>query len=514
MVDVDEKYYPHMIAWIILNRLKEFNDSPTKIRELSDKFNRLTTHTIYHKFAPIYEEAVKYFDIHNKFPDVKYLNERFPDGRVIWEMTNSSFSLDMYDKLRKQLEYELIIQDFNAEIGNSDTINISACKKFSKILQRFSENNVEIPLDTKEEWLNSYETFEEEYHGIKTGIKALDEQIGDLGGIVTMAAPSGNGKSTTALSMAYNISTLLDEYGTGRNVLYINFEMPKFQMQANIVSMESSFQDNPKLRLKATDIKEKKLDKEQKELYKHYMADYMKRLNESRGYLSLIDNTSMTGYSTIDEFMSSIEEHSAKVGRKFDIIVIDNFDSLKMLKGEKGQDETGKMNYFVTRLDAFTKTYMDGYGTTIILLSQTNRDGVKKLKAMEANNSQEITIDYTAIQQYSSLYERATTVLVLYSSALMRSSNQLKVMPVKLRNKPLPRTPITLTARWDFSYVGGAYKPPQVTTEDLTALVNPDYNEDDDDFGLDFNTGLEESNEETDVPWTEDDDGLDGALDD
>ena len=33
MVDLDEKYYPHNIAWIVLNRLKEFNDKPEFIRE-------------------------------------------------------------------------------------------------------------------------------------------------------------------------------------------------------------------------------------------------------------------------------------------------------------------------------------------------------------------------------------------------------------------------------------------------------------------------------------------------
>lgn len=510
MVDLDEKYYPHNIAWIILNRLKEFNKEPQRIIDLSERFSRLTTHTLYFKFAPLYEEAVKYFEIHNKFPDLKYFNERFNDGRVMWEMNNALFSIDMYDTLKKQLDYELIIQDFNKEIGASDCINIEACKKYSKILQKFAENNIEIPIDVKDDWITSYDKFEETYHGISTHIKPVDEQVGDLTGVVTIAAPSGSGKSTFALSFAYNISTTKDESGYGRNVLYISYEMTKFQLQANLVSIESSFSINPNLRLKASDIKEKKLSKSEKELYKKYMNSFMQRLNSSGGYLSLIDNTSMTGYSTIEEFLSSIEEHSAKVNRKFDIIIIDNVDSLKVLKGERGQDEMAKMNSFITKLDAFSKTYMDGYGTCIVLLSQSNREGIKKLKSMESNNSQEITIDYTAIQTYSALYERAAIVLVLYSSALMRANNQLKIMPVKLRNKPLPRTPITLTARWDFSYVGNMYTPPKVQSEDLTSLLNPNYNEDDD-MELTFNTGL--NNEIVDSTSTDSnsDDYNDGA---
>ena len=489
MVDIDEKFYPHNIAWIILNRLKEFNEEPQRIADLADRFERLTSHTLYYKFAPIYREAVKYYNEIGQFPDVKYLNERFADGRTVWEMTNASFSLDMYEKLKKQLDYELIIQDFNEQIGKSDHIDIDNCMLMSKRLQKFAENNVEIPVDVKDDWINSYENFEKDYHGISSGIKAVDEQVGDFTGVVTIAAPSGNGKSTFALSFAYNVATQKDDNGLGRNVLYISFEMTKFQMQANLVAIESSFNENINKRLQATNIKEKKLSQEEKQYYKDYMNSFMQRLNYSGGYLSLVDNTSMTGYSTIEDFMSSIEEHSAKVGRKFDVIIIDNVDSLKMLKGESGQDERAKMNGFITKLDAFSKTYMDGYGTCVILLSQTNRDGVKKLKAMEANGSQEITIDYTSIQEYSALYERAALVLVLYSSALMRANNQLKLMPVKLRNRPLPRQPLTLVTKWEYSYVGSSYTPPKVSEEDLTTLLTTEYNEDEE---LTFETGLQD----------------------
>jgi hypothetical protein len=107
---------------------------------------------------------------------------------------------------------------------------------------------------------------------------------------------------------------------------------------------------------------------------------------------------------------------------------------------------------------------------------------------MESNNSQEITIDFTVLQRYSALYERATMVLVLYSSAIMRNANQLKLMPVKLRNKPLPVQPITLTTRWDYSYVGGNYVPPKITSSDLTSLSEAD----DDDLLTGMVTGEEQ----------------------
>lgn len=499
MADAVEKYFPHTTSWIILNRLKDFNDRPELIRELAVRFSKLTGHSLYFKFAPLYEEAVKYYDKHSSFPDLKYFNERFPDGRLMWEMTNASFSMDMYAELRKQLDYELILQGINERLGTCDTMDIEGCRYYGKVLTKFAETNVDIPVDVKDDLVNFYDEYKQTYHGIYTGNKMVDEQVGALTGITTIAAPSGNGKSTFALSTAYNVATMPDEDGLGRNVLYISFEMTKAQLLANIASIESSFAENNGERIKAEDIKEKKLDEKGEALVKKYMSTFFKRINNSGGFLSLIDNTKMTGYTTIEEFMACIEEHSEKIGRKFDLIFIDNFDSLKMLKGERGQDESAKMNYFVTKLDSFSKTYMDGYGTCIVLLSQTNRDGFKKLRAMEANGSQEISIDFTVIQQYSALFERATAVIVLYSSALMRAANQLKLMPVKLRNKPLPRQPITLTTRWEYSYVGGGYVPPTVEQTALISELDPDYNEDDD---VDEEMiGVDDSASE--IPWDE-----------
>lgn len=374
MADLDEKYYPHNIAWIVLNRLKEFNDKPEFIRELNYRFNRLTTHTLYFKFAPFYEEAMKYFEKHNKFPDIKYFNERFTDGRVMLEMTNASFSIDMYDELKKQLDYELLIQDFNERIGHSDHIDIEGCKEFGKKFALFAETGKPIPIDKKEDWLNSYEHFEQRYHGISTGIPILDEQIGDLNGLVTVAAPSGNGKSTFALSLAYNIATQKDDRGRGRNVLYISYEMTKFQLQANLVSIESSLNSD-----------------------------------------------------------------------------------------------------------------MDGYGTTIVLLSQTNREGIDKLtRIFESKNNdkdKEVNIDGTVLKSFSSLYERATMVLVLYSSAVMRANNQLELMPVKLRNKPLPRKPINLATKWEYSYVGNYGASPIVMNTQIQS--SDDIDDIDDDLSLD-----------------------------
>lgn len=515
MVDTEEKYFPHQIAWIVLNRLQEFDEKPEIIQELTEKFEHLTGHTIYYKFAPMYREGVNYFQEQGHFPDLDYLNSRFPDGRMILYMPHALLSSAMVDKLNKTLDYEILIQDFNYRIGESETIDIEGMREFSQKFADFAEHCQEIPQDTKDEWLDSYETFVEEFHGISTGNKILDEQIGTLGGLVTIAAPSSNGKSTFALSLAYNIATQKSERtGMGGNVLYISYEMTKFQLQAGIVSIESSFSGMEAPKLKASDIKEAALSADGRQLYKEYISNFMARLNYSGGYLKLVDNTAMTGNNTIEGFMSQIEKISEELNRKFDIIFIDNVDSLNIFKGERGQDEMAKMNSFITKLDAFSKTYMNGYGTTIVLLSQTNREGFKKLKAMESNGSEEITIDFTVLQRYSALYERACTVLVLYSSALMRANHQLKVMPVKLRNKPLPRLPLTLAAKWEYSYIGSGYKPPSITGDDLSTLIDK-YDEIEDNYDIDDNmvTGdiTEDEPEQSDdrkeeIPWDEDED--------
>jgi hypothetical protein len=261
--------------------------------------------------------------------------------------------------------------------------------------------------------------------------------------------------------------------------------MTKFQLQANLVSIES-YLNNKEQKLKATDIKEKKLTPDQEKFYENNMESLMKKISEAGGYISLHDNTSMTGYSTIDEFISSIEAHSAKINKNFDIIIIDNVDSLNTLQGEYGKDEMGKLNSFITKLDAFSKTYMDGYGTTIVLLSQVNREGINKLKVLENNNFQDINIDATVLQKYSALYERATMVLVLYSSQKLRGDNQLKLIPVKLRNKPLPQNALTLTTIWDYSYVGGFNNLEKMKNDNYHKMVQQHYDNSDDLFDIEL----------------------------
>ena len=81
----------------------------------------------------------------------------------------------------------------------------------------------------------------------------------------------------------------------------------------------------------------------------------------------------------------------------------------------------------------------------------------------------------------------------------MRASNQLKLMPVKLRNRALPRQPLTLTTKWEYSYVGSSYIPPEVTDDDTDQLSGMEVTlDDDDDMEITYNTGLEEEHEETD----------------
>ena len=56
----------------------------------------------------------------------------------------------------------------------------------------------------------------------------------------------------------------------------------------------------------------------------------------------------------------------------------------------------------------------------------------------------------------------------------------------------------TLTTKWEYSYVGSSYIPPEVTDDDTDQLSGMEVTLDDDDMEITYNTGLEEEHEETD----------------
>lgn len=457
-----KKLFPADLGWNILNNLDKFNDKSNLIALLSHKFDQLVDHTIFGKFTDLFAEAVKFYEKHNSFPDVAYLNKRFPEGKLIKVLKNEEFSMTFYEDLVKNLDYEILIKKFNDILGRSTEVDIQGCLELSKDLARFATTNETLPESTKEGLLNSYEDYVKDYRGIKTGMTALDNVIGVLGfrSLSVYAAPSGHGKSTFAITQAYNSAVNM-----GMHVCYVSFEVPARHIWFNLASIESSYSKDSNKKIPSSKMKEALLTQEEREYYKEHVENMMAKIKACGGYIDVVDQTEMP-CDTFEQFCAKLEERAEKVGRPADLIIVDNVDNLQVLKSSE-KDETTKVNQYIIALDKFTKTYKDGVGTAMLLLSQVNRTGLKKMMSMESTGDQEVNIDVTCIQKFNALYEKATTVLVGFSSPKMRVNNEVRVMPVKLRNRALPTRPVSLGVAFEYSKLGGDYKENVNSMEDL-----------------------------------------------
>lgn len=474
-----EKLTPTRCMWCILNNLPKFDDKPDYILNLIEKWKNLKDHDTMATYLDLFLSVGNFYSENQKFPDSAWLKLVFKDSRPI-QITNDEYSPTIYETLDKYVDQEILKEKLNKIIVRKDNPSILDVRALAKEMLKYSDSNVEIPKETRKSLTDAYDIYEQNFQGVQTYIPAIDDTIGVMGyqSLSVLAAPSGHGKSTCALSIAYYNAI------HGKVVDYLSFEVPKNHMYFNIASIES--EEHKGEEIAASDLKERALDEHGKELYKKYINEFMDKCAASGGYLNIIDQTSAS-ISTFESLCNTLESIAEKRGRAADLIVVDNIDNFQTLRSSE-RDEATKINNYIVSLDAFSKTYCNGTGTTMLLLSQVNRPAMKKLSTPDKGNPQEATVkvDVTCVQKYNALYEKATCVLIAFSDAATRARNIMRIYPVKLRNRPIPQRPIEVRVNFKYSKVIGDFPDKNYTPEAITQLV------DDSLYSTEKGTGVDE----------------------
>lgn len=444
-----DKIMPVQWIWCIINNIQKFDDKPEFILSLIEKLKKIEDHRLLSTFNNLFDCINKYYNENNKFPDVAWLTLNFK-GSMSIIVAEDEFSMQIYESLDKYLDQEFLKQELNKRIVERDNPSLDDIRELTRGLIKFTDKAVDLPEETKEALINSYDVYSSNFYGLKTNIKPLDNVIGVLGyqSLSVFAAPSGHGKSTFAFSVAYYAAI------HGYCVDYLSFEIPALHAWFNLVSIESEGTEH---KLPASAMKENLLNEEEKGYYKEHMRNLLGRIKAKDGWLNILDQTTAS-INTYEGLCAKLESIAEKRGRKADLIIVDNIDNFQILKSSE-RDEATKINNYIVSLDAFSKKYCDGAGTTILLLSQVNRPALKKLHTTEGEdgNDRKVKIDVTCIQKYNALYEKATCVLVGYADEVLRAADTMKVYPVKLRNRPLPLKPIQLNVKFGFSKVKGEF---------------------------------------------------------
>ena len=461
----NEKLTPSRCMWCVLNNLPKFDDKPEFVLNLIDKWKELKDHDTLSSYLDLFIAVGNFYEENQKFPDSAWLKLVFKDNRPI-QITNDEYSSTIYEALNKYLDQEILKEKLNKYIVRKDIPSSLDIRALAKEMLKYSDSNVEIPKETRKSLTEAYELYEQNFQGIQTYIPALDETIGVMGyqSLSVLAAPSGHGKSTCALSIAYYNAI------QGKVVDYLSFEVPKNHMYFNIASIESEGHKGEEI--PASDIKERALDEKGKELYKKYINDFMDKCSVSGGYLNIIDQTTAS-INTFESLCNTLESIAEKRGRAADLIVVDNIDNFQTLRSSE-RDEATKINNYIVSLDAFSKTYCNGTGTSMLLLSQVNRPAMKKLGTPDKGNVKDtsVKIDVTCVQKYNALYEKATCVLVAFSDAATRARNIMRIYPVKLRNRPLPTRPVEVQVNFKYSKVIGDFPDKSYTQEQVMEVMD------------------------------------------
>lgn len=462
-----DKIMPVKWVWCIVNNLHLFDDKPDFILELIKKAKRIEDHRLLSTFNNLFDCIERCYTENSKFPDIKWLTLNFKGNMRIVE-THDEFSMQIYESLDKYIDQEYLKQELNKKIVEQENLVLNDLRDLTRQMAKFTDKAVDLPEETKEDLINSYDVYSANYRGLKTHIRPLDNAIGVLGyqSLSVFAAPSGHGKSTFAFSVAYYAAL------HGYCVDYLSFEIPKDHAWFNMVSIQS---EDTEVRLQSSRMKENLLSDAEKEAYKEHMKDLLARIKKSNGYLNIIDQTTAS-INTFEGLCAKLESIAEKRGRKADLIVVDNIDNFQTLKSSE-RDEATKINNYIVSLDAYSKKYYNGEGTTILLLSQVNRPALKKLHTTEGEdgNERKTKIDVTCIQKYNALYEKATCVLVGYADEVLRAGDTMKVYPVKLRNRPIPLKPIQLNVKFGFSKVKGEFPLDECETQEERGQMVDNY---------------------------------------
>lgn len=461
----NEKLTPSRCMWCVLNNLPKFDDKPEFILNLIEKWKNLKDHDTLSSYLDLFLAVGNFYTENQKFPDSAWLKLVFKDNRPI-QIVNDEYSSTIYETLDKYLDQEILKEKLNKYIVRKDIPSVIDIRALAKDMLKYSDSNVEVPKETRKSLTEAYDLYEQNFQGVKTCIPALDDTIGVMGyqSLSVLAAPSGHGKSTCAISIAYYNAI------RGKVVDYLSFEVPKNHMYFNVAAIESEGHKGEEI--PASDMKEGILDEKGKELYKKYINDFMDRCNESGGYLNIIDQTTAS-INTFEALCNTLESIAEKRGRPADLIIVDNIDNFQTLRSSE-RDEATKINNYIVSLDAFSKTYCNGIGTSMLLLSQVNRPAMKKLGTPDKGNAKDnsVKIDVTCVQKYNALYEKATCVLVAFSDAATRARNIMRIYPVKLRNRPIPTRPVEVQVNFKYSKVIGDFPDKSYTEEAVVEVVD------------------------------------------
>lgn len=276
--------------------------------------------------------------------------------------------------------------------------------------------------------------------GIKTGCTAIDKVVGGImpGQLSVIAGYVASGKTTWGTNIAYN--ALVD----GFNAIYISLEVSAEDILYNMISRHS-YDAKFKCMVEHRDLKKRKLTEEQ---YNKVFNEILPDFKELPGKLYIVDEQDIDSYTPLafETKMREVDKIAkTETGKGIDLVILDHVQLLKFQGANTIGREGSAINAFVS---FFRQQAIDFLGekrkVTVLLLSQTNRDGWRRAVRNEGKYS------INALSEANELERGANLIMTVFSDESLKASKEAKVQLLKSRDGQTIIDPEVVYA--DFAY--------------------------------------------------------------
>jgi replicative DNA helicase len=329
-------YQPYRNLWIVFNKLKEKN-SKIDLVTVQDELERNGFFSSFLSFDGSYEGKDLLLYLKNKEDVVLENCETY--GRKVRDDSSKRKIKETADKclgwINQGNDATEILTNLDIELGKISAYagaNLNSVEQVSDVVARAMEET-EIASKNNKKF-------------IETGIDALDEKIGGLfdGELITIAARSGAGKSSLAMSIALNVS-MFNEWKKKVGIFTLEMNNVKY-----VNRMISALTGIPYLRIKTGTI------------YPDEKLDYIEaatRIQQSNRII--LDDTTRMSMPIIRNKIRKMKEWGA------DLIIL---DQLSLIKDDRLNEQEFSR---VDRISYETKSFATEFNIPIILIQQLNR---------------------------------------------------------------------------------------------------------------------------------------------
>jgi hypothetical protein len=365
---------------------------------------------------PVLQYNIDYFNSNQYFPSFDLLLENFKDFNFIKEKF-----LDIIE-FRNYLKDKLSL--YNDKIRKELTLNYLDEKDVNKRVNKLDELlkietgicNSELDLkDAKDfDYKTDYEKKTKIGEGPKTNIEDIDAIIGGItcGKLLVLAAPQKCFKTTTAISIAYEG---IMNYIPDNNTLILSLELPESEWYWKTI-IRHSYKFGYNINIKS--ILKGLLTDEEKEKLFEVVEDFNKTKKHGIFIIdgSKIQLESMLGFK--QQLSDYIEKHNIKS------IFVDYIQIFKNYKIKGYYNPLDMLNDVVGMFHMLEIKY----GVRVIMLSQINREGIKK----SDNNEGEMKAYH--LSEVSNLEKYCYYLVMLWTDEDLKRSSQLKFQLVYHRD--------------------------------------------------------------------------------